>query len=200
MLSSGRMKVLEALGFWLTWVMAAIFALAIYFIGIRVVKIRRRRDDNDTTDERDDGDNFDEHIQTQNERGAIVNIFDSLFDAFAINVDRIADKIDKSMLRLEDMAAELIEKRMWKVSVTAQTQQSALECILNGFLTQFFKNALYQENMKLRTPGSGTSTAMHYHFTSEPIDMADMARRHTDGQLQRLYSHVLLLSPRGSEK
>ena len=109
MLSSGRMKVLEALGFWLTWVMAAIFALAIYFIGIRVVKIRRRRDDNDTTDERDDGDNFDEHIQTQNERGAIVNIFDSLFDAFAINVDRIADKIDKSMLRLEDMAAELIE-------------------------------------------------------------------------------------------
>ena len=73
------------------------------------MKIRRRRDDNDTTDERDDGDNFDEHIQTQNERGAIANIFDSLFDAFTIDVDRIADKIDKSMLRLEDMAAELIE-------------------------------------------------------------------------------------------
>lgn len=107
--SDGGMKVSQALGFWLTWLIAAIIALAILLIGTGVArKIRQRRDN--TIHTRGEQ-NPDDNIENKDEKGASFDIVEALgmgvdafFDTFVISpgdVSLVGRVVNKSMEELE---------------------------------------------------------------------------------------------------
>ena len=99
--SDGGMKVSQALGFWLTWLIGAIIALAILLIGTGVArKINQRR--NNTSDEQNPDDNM------ENQGFDIVEALgmgvDAFFDTFVISpgdVSLVGRVVNKSMNDLE---------------------------------------------------------------------------------------------------
>ena len=107
--SDGGMKVSQALGFWLTWLIAAIIALAILLIGTGVArKINQRRNHtNNTSNEQ----NPDDNMENQDEKGASFDIVEALgmgvdafFDTFVISpgdVSLVGRVVNKSMKDLE---------------------------------------------------------------------------------------------------